>query len=488
MQAYRQPSVYVDVPPPTYTISRVPPPTSLSTTKENDPSWRLSNATMEDSTASSSLKRKLSYVEHPLQPFMAVMKKPKLVPDPAIPAGSEVTANSYIYCHQCGKKRDKEDSAHCSHIEVHSVAKDRPAKTRRCHNKYCKPCLKNRYNEDLDTIKANSATSSAQSDRIGESYDYKCPKCRDICNCSRCRKAKGLDPTGKFANSTNAPADKKPKPPADGVAKADEAKAKRTARPKAKLNGPLPTLKWTKLHSNLTVEDAEARFHIREFVLRFFSKALPKAHLDELEQINGNGRNRYDDDEIIPWVSEACLKSILLAFLAVLAEEETNDTIKKAIQMGSKELRAAGVGLSKMWQILSSLRDALDASEPDTGDDAASEESDTIPSFPDPAPLPDSAINNSRRTRSAGSMIVDTVQMIPVILGLIDAVVESTIIRAEIDKGAKESKDVAREVKDATRNANDRWEKAKKETENINEQQVTISAQVLIACILTLSR
>jgi hypothetical protein len=64
--------------------------------------------------------------------------------------------------------------------------------------------------------------------------------------------------------------------------------------------------------------------------------------------------------------------------------------------------------------------------------------------------------------------------MIPVILGLIDAVVESTTIRAEIDKGTKESKDVAREVKDATRTVNDRWEKAKQETQNVNEQEVTL--------------
>ncbi|KAJ6499350.1 hypothetical protein C8R45DRAFT_113527 [Mycena sanguinolenta] len=462
------PQFFVQVPSFPYVVPSLPSGTPSTTRKENEP-WRSTPAM--DATASSSfLKRKLSYPEHPLQPFMTVMKKAKLA-EPPIPAGSDVPANSYIYCHQCGKKRDKEDSAHCSHIEVHTVAENRPPKTRRCHNKYCKPCLKNRYNEDLDTIKANNAPSSTQSGRIGEPYDYKCPKCRDICNCSRCRKAKGLDPTGKFTNSTNAPAEKKPAPAADGAAKSDDVKAKRAARPKAKMIGPLPTLKWTKVHSNLSVSDAEARFHIREFVLRFFAKSLPKAHLDELEYINGNGRSRYEEDEIIPWISEPCLKSILLAFLNVLAEEEANETIKKAIQMGSKEMRAAGVGLSKMWQILSSLRDSLDASEPDTGDDdAASDESDTIPSFPDPLPLPDSATSSSRRTRSA-STLVDTIQMIPVLLGLIDAVVETTVIRVEIDRGAKESKDVAREVKDATRTANERWEKAKKETENINEQQ-----------------
>ena len=140
--------------------------------------------------------------------------------------------------------------------------------------------------------------------------------------------------------------------------------------------------------------------------------------------------------------------------------------------MGCKEMRSAGLGLSKIWQILSSLRDSLDASEPDSSDGSDSDDSDTIPSFPDPLPLPDSAVNSSRRTRSTGTLIVDTVQMIPVILGLVDAVVESTVIRNEIDQGVKESKDLTREAKDATRNTNDRWEKAKKETENVKEQEV----------------
>ncbi|KAJ7132798.1 hypothetical protein C8R43DRAFT_649398 [Mycena crocata] len=465
---------YVQVPPSPYctpTVASRDTASSSTTVKENEP-WRISHPAMEASTASSSLKRKLSYSEapnHNINP-LAALKRPKLVSDTGTPGGSDVSTNSYIYCHQCGRKRDKEDSAHCTYIEVYSVAKNRPSKTRRCHNKYCKSCLKNRYSEDIDTIKANKRVHPVQNE---ETYDYKCPKCRDVCNCARCRKAKGLDPTGKFANTAGAPAQKKDKlkPLIEVNAKSDEAKAKRAARQKYKPTGPLPTLKWTKLRSDLSVKDAEGRFHIREFVLRFFSKAVPKTHLEELEHINGNGRTRYDDDEIIPWVSEACLKSVILAFLAVLAEEEANETIKKAILMSSKEMRAAGVGLSKIWQILSSLRDSLDASEPDSDDKTDSDDSETIPSFPDPLPLPESAINSSRRTRSTGSLIVDTVQMIPVVLGLIDAVVESTVIRAEIDRGAKESKDLARQVKDGVRNANDRWEKAKKETENVKEHE-----------------
>ncbi|KAJ6609867.1 hypothetical protein B0H10DRAFT_1812616 [Mycena sp. CBHHK59/15] len=475
IQRLKKATVYVDVPPSPYCTSRVVPldSVSLSTNlKENEP-WRVSHSTMQSSTSSSSLKRKLSYSDAFNQPVMSFLKKPKLT-EPIKPTSADATnSTSYIYCHQCGKKRDSADTVHCTFSEVYATGNDRPSKTRRCHNKYCKSCLKNRYGEDMETIKAPATGNHIRSGQVGnEPYDYKCPKCRDVCNCSRCRKAKGLDPTGKFPNPKGTIEKKeKTKPLAEASTKSNDSKPKRGARQKSKLDEPLPTLNWTKLRTNLSVEDAEARFHIREFVLRFFSKAIPKAHLDELEQINRSGRNRHDEEDITSWVSEACLKSILLAFLGVLSEEETNEDIKKAIQMGIKEMRAAGLGLSKIWLILSSLRDSLDVSEAGSSDGSDSTDSETIPTFPDPLPLPQSAINNSRRTRSTGALIVDTVQMIPVVNGLIDAIVESTVIRSEIEKGVKEGKDVAREVRDATKNANDRWDKAKKETENVKEQE-----------------
>ncbi|KAJ7072371.1 hypothetical protein C8F01DRAFT_1243423 [Mycena amicta] len=434
--------------------------------------------------ASSSLKRKIEYppvptyyypaypIPYPYHTLPTTWKKPKLAPD-ALPAPPEPTLPpSYVYCHQCGKRREKDDTAHCSFVDVQVVKRDRPPKTRRCHTKYCRACLKNRYNEDLDVIKTN--VPAGQSTRIGEPYDFKCPKCRDVCNCWRCRKAKGLDPTGKNANAQDASVDN----PADGPSKLPQVKAKRAPRAKPVATRILPALQWTKLPTGLSVEDAEARFHIREFVLRFFSPSIPKAHLEELDQIGGNGRSRYEDDEIVPWISEPCLKSIILAFLGVLIDEESNGTIKKALQNGVKDLRATGLTLSKIWQILSSLRDSLDASEAGSSDGNDSHDSETVPSFPDPAPLPDSAKYTSRRTRSTGTFIVDTVQMIPVLLGLIDAVVDTTVIRVQLESGTKETKDIARDAKDATRNVNDRWEKVKKEAVDVREHEVGIIAVV----------
>ncbi|KAF7315395.1 zf-4CXXC-R1 domain-containing protein [Mycena indigotica] len=411
---------------------------------------------------SSTLKRKIDYppvptyyypaypIPYHYQPAPIAWKKPKLTQD-TTPAPPEETTlpPSYIYCHQCGKRRERDESAHCSFVEMDVVTKDRPAKTRRCHNKYCRSCLSSKYNEDLDNIKASIAPN--QTGRIGEPYDFKCPKCRDVCSCWRCRKAKGLEPLGR--------PERKSKTRAEGTSK----------KPVAARH--LPALQWNKLRTGLSVEDAEARLHIREFVLRFFSASIPKAHLEELEQIGGHGRSRFEDDDFVPWISEPCLKSVILAFLAILIEEETNGTIKKALQNGVKDLRAMGLGLSKIWQILSSLRDALDTSEAGSSDGNESDDSETVPSFPDPAPLPDSAKYTSRRTRSTGTSVVDTVQMIPVLLGLIDAVVETPSIRSELDNIAKEFKDLVRDTKEANRNVNDRWEKVKKEVDATNEQE-----------------
>ncbi|KAL0310364.1 UNVERIFIED_CONTAM: Cell division cycle-associated protein 7 [Sesamum calycinum] len=56
-----------------------------------------------------------------------------------------------------------------------------------CHNSYgrlCGKCLYIRYGENLLEAK--------------EKESWKCPACRGICNCSRCREKKGWPPTGSI--------------------------------------------------------------------------------------------------------------------------------------------------------------------------------------------------------------------------------------------------------------------------------------------------
>lgn len=97
-------------------------------------------------------------------------------------------------------------------------------------------------------------------------------------------------------------------------------------QPKVK---PLPAVSWTRFRINLPVSEVEARIYIREFVIRFFSSetSISRAHLEELEQIAGKGRD--EDEETVGWVSDACVKSIILRLLDILADQEVNDGIEK---------------------------------------------------------------------------------------------------------------------------------------------------------------
>ncbi|RAL39814.1 hypothetical protein DM860_013015 [Cuscuta australis] len=78
-------------------------------------------------------------------------------------------------CHQCRQK------VMCKHTEC------RKCKT--TQGQLCGDCLYMRYGENV--IEAN------------ENPNWTCPVCRDICNCSRCRRGKGWAPTGAIYNKVN---------------------------------------------------------------------------------------------------------------------------------------------------------------------------------------------------------------------------------------------------------------------------------------------
>ena len=114
--------------------------------------------------------------------------------------------------------------------------------------------------------------------------------------------------------------------------------------------------------------------------------------------------------------------------------------------------------MNKMWSTLASLRDDISR--------AASNiviVSSQLLTFPDPLPPPASAAlgRSLRSVRVSNSMInvVQTSQMIPVIVSLVQSAIETKIIRDALEQGLKDNKDIARDAKEATRIENDRWEK-----------------------------
>ncbi|XP_034675097.1 uncharacterized protein LOC117906229 [Vitis riparia] len=63
-------------------------------------------------------------------------------------------------------------------------------KNKPCPIKYCQRCVLNRYGE--------------KAEEVAQLEDWKCPKCRGICNCSFCRKKIGCAPTGILVHKAKA--------------------------------------------------------------------------------------------------------------------------------------------------------------------------------------------------------------------------------------------------------------------------------------------
>jgi len=165
-----------------------------------------------------------------------------------------------------------------------------------------------------------------------------------------------------IASTTSAPAGPTPV--------AEQPKPKQ-AKPRYK---PKPYPHWRALRTRLPLASVEDRIHIREFALRFSTTTrgtdgnersvlkIPRVTLDELECVagkkggtdtgkraRGDAEDEPDEGELAPWVSEGCVKSLVLALLSMLYDE--------AVEDGDEE--EAGVRLHFLFHSLPSCPLAL---------------------------------------------------------------------------------------------------------------------------------
>ncbi|XP_047150579.1 uncharacterized protein LOC124822601 [Vigna umbellata] len=82
-------------------------------------------------------------------------------------------------CHQC-RQKTRDFSASCKNLK-----NGKP-----CSINFCHKCLLNRYGEDAEEVE--------------QLDNWTCPKCRNICNCSFCRKKRGELPTGPLFHTAKA--------------------------------------------------------------------------------------------------------------------------------------------------------------------------------------------------------------------------------------------------------------------------------------------
>uniref|UniRef100_A0A7N0ZXI7 Zinc-finger domain-containing protein n=1 Tax=Kalanchoe fedtschenkoi TaxID=63787 RepID=A0A7N0ZXI7_KALFE len=94
------------------------------------------------------------------------------------------------YCHQCrGPLTSATGWVSCTKMK----------KSKICPMLVCRRCLKDRYGERMEGTQIIQKVIRNQEtvDEPMELTDWVCPKCRGICNCSRCQIKRGEKPTGR---------------------------------------------------------------------------------------------------------------------------------------------------------------------------------------------------------------------------------------------------------------------------------------------------
>lgn len=165
-------------------------------------------------TGSVPTKRNLSTSDVPPSTSTSRKKnKPDVEAKSKNPANGSLSADT-LRCHQCRAEVPLENAIMCSNDDISrsstrrrrsepiqnsatdtagafSSAKVPSSGLGPCRISFCGRCLSGRYGEDLKKVRP----------AVKAPYKWNCPVCQDYCNCSICRKKKGLPPTGKLAKA-----------------------------------------------------------------------------------------------------------------------------------------------------------------------------------------------------------------------------------------------------------------------------------------------
>ena len=240
-------------------------------------------------------------------------------------------------------------------------------------------------------------------------------------------------------------------------------------KPKRPINRqpkPLPKVTWTPLPvpPSFTLDRALPRIAIREFVVRFGKLLdMSRAHLEELEEIGGRRPHEVDDADSdseqdieveLGWISETCLRAILLGLLNLVLSDSSDGGKqgKKPIQSAIEEIKASRANLGRIWAALASLR-------------AEIENVDGRSIFPDPLSPPQHTKIHTTRSgalNTAGVNVTTTAQLVPIVLPLIEMVLETQAVHDELEEGIKEAKERIKEEKERAKVMREQWDMTKK--------------------------
>ncbi|SOV05005.1 uncharacterized protein UDID_03053 [Ustilago sp. UG-2017a] len=200
------------------------------------------NATADEPSSKSKAKRK-----------EADGGEPKASPSRSAPISDLVRARTHVNCQGNPTKICHQHHHPCKGPLLECTFMRAPGK--RCQGRYCFSSLKRFYAQDPEaTVKSNRMMINAEEHcpPTETKYAWKCPRCRGRCDCSTCRKAKGLEPLGKWTGPKEAagasapradtadgdtPNTKKVNAKANAKAKEDGAEQETAAKSKSKGKG-----------------------------------------------------------------------------------------------------------------------------------------------------------------------------------------------------------------------------------------------------------
>ncbi|KAM5540200.1 hypothetical protein V8D89_006019 [Ganoderma adspersum] len=177
---------------------------TVATNVDNHPSPSISSASLKRKSPDASHdmpksnddpqppKTKKTKTENPSKKDAPVKKTPKITNASDAPVTPKSKpSDGTIRCHQCARLVDPSVIVQCTFTRPRGG---------RCPYKYCKACLKNRYQQDIAAIRSQSREGCSDEVKAkhtaGTEYIFQCPCCQGDCNCRVCRKAKGLPATG----------------------------------------------------------------------------------------------------------------------------------------------------------------------------------------------------------------------------------------------------------------------------------------------------
>ncbi|KAF8318287.1 uncharacterized protein EI90DRAFT_3083733 [Cantharellus anzutake] len=248
-----------------------------------------------------------------------------------------------------------------------------------------------------------------------------------------------------FAKLPSQPATKKTRldaPPAkkraiDALDASNEAKKRRSTRPKTVLSPSCP--RWMPMNKSLSREAVEDRIQIREFCYRFSRVlGLTKKHVESLD---------YFDT-----FSDQTCKAIVISLVTLISRDESDREANSIFRNVLKTIKSPRANLEDVWRAVESLKDIL------------------YSHLETPAPVSAQLIERTRLTRRSGETLIDSSQLIPVILSLIEETVKTRFIRQEFDDGMEKVAEVNKKKATELKNIAERWSVTRQELRKAIEQ------------------